>query len=185
MRLSLGAIALLAVTACNPFPMPTVALPSEAPVGKTAASPPPWPAPKDPIDGLWRAGLRDYVSEHYATHIHIHLSVYVDGTPVPVPAGLGIAPDGSYIAPLHTHLDNGVVHLQAPEGKTYTLGQVFTVWGVPLTGAIAYDKGVRVPDAAGLMLQGDHEIAVTFGKPPATIPTDYGRFVCVGWGICE
>src|SRR5689334_10232955 len=113
MRRLLGAIALWGVSACSILPAPTVPVPTDAVAGPAPASAPPWPAPKDPVDGLWRAGLRDYVREHYDTHIHVHLSVFVDGASVPVPAGLGIAPDKSYIAPLHTHLDNGVIHLQA------------------------------------------------------------------------
>jgi hypothetical protein len=168
---------------CAIFPVPTI-VPQPAPAGELPSSPP-WPAPKDPLPGLAALGIRDYLQEHPDTHIHVHLDVYYQGQHVPVPARLGMDPLGIYIAPLHTHLDNGVIHLQAPRDRHYTLGQVFTAWGVPLTGATAYDRGERVPDPAGLVLQPDHEIAIVYGTPPAAIPVDYDRFWCVDLGICE
>jgi hypothetical protein len=102
-----------------------------------------------------------------------------------VPGGLGIDPQGAYIAPLHTHTTSGVFHVQAPAGRTYTLGQVFTLWGVPLGGAAVYDQGRPVADPAGLVLQSNHEIVVAYGTPPSAIPVDYDRWHCVAIGLCE
>lgn len=168
---------------CSIFPVPTV-VPSP-PLGGALPSPPPWPAPRDPLPGLAAAHIQDYLQATGGSHIHVHLDVFYDGERVAVPAKLGMDPLGIYIAPLHTHMDNGVIHLQAPVGKAYTLGQVFTVWGVSLAGATAYDRGERAPDAAGLMLQPDHEVAIVYGRAPAAIPIEYDRFWCVDMGICE
>jgi hypothetical protein len=79
-------------------------------------------------------------------HIHVHLAVYVGGVPRPVPAGIGLVgirerdtpsgpfydAGGCYYA-LHTHAQDGVVHVEGAAPRTYTLGQVFAVWGQPLT----------------------------------------------------
>jgi len=137
------------------------------------------------LPGLRAAKIQDYLQASPDSHIHVHLDVYYDGQPVAVPARLGMDPLGIYIAPLHTHLPNGVIHLQAPKGLHYTLDQVFKVWGVPLAGAAVYDHGTLVPDPTALVLQPDHEIAIVYGHPPATIPVEYDRFVCVNWGLCE
>lgn len=67
--------------------------------------------------------------EGTAVHIHQHLDLYVDGRKVTVPAGIGIDPAVGF-APLHTHDPSGVLHVESPTVRTYTLGQFFAVWGV-------------------------------------------------------
>ncbi|HEU4655301.1 MAG TPA: hypothetical protein VFS47_15035, partial [Steroidobacteraceae bacterium] len=34
---------------------------------------------------------------------------------------------------LHTHDNSGILHVEAPEPATFTLGQFFDIWGQPLT----------------------------------------------------
>ena len=58
--------------------------------------------------------------EGTAVHIHQHLDLYVDGHKVVVPAGIGIDPAVGY-APLHTHDPSGVIHVESPTLRTYTL----------------------------------------------------------------
>ena len=70
--------------------------------------------------------------EGTAVHIHQHLDLYVDGRKVLVPAGIGIDPAVGY-APLHTHDPSGVIHVESPTVRTYTLGEFFAVWGVRIT----------------------------------------------------
>jgi hypothetical protein len=36
---------------------------------------------------------------------------------------------------LHTHAADGVVHIESPVERTYTLGEFFDIWGQPLTRA--------------------------------------------------
>ena len=36
------------------------------------------------------------------------------------------------IAALHTHDDSGVMHIESKQPRTYTLGEFFTEWNVPL-----------------------------------------------------
>ena len=60
-------------------------------------------------------------------HIHAHLELWKDGKEVPVPAGIGFATGCFYW--LHTHTPDGIVHIEAPEDRSFTLGQFFDVWG--------------------------------------------------------
>ena len=50
-----------------------------------------------------------------------------------MPAGIGIDPQGRFIAPLHTHDGTGVVHIESERPYPFTLGQFFTVWGLRFT----------------------------------------------------
>ena len=88
-------------------------------------------------------GIQCQVSEQVVYHIHAHLTVFVDGQPRQVPYGIGIAPpisvtdtpgggfvtSGSCFYWLHTHAADGVIHIESPTQKVYTLGQFFDVWG--------------------------------------------------------
>jgi hypothetical protein len=67
--------------------------------------------------------------EQLAYHIHAHLSLYMNGSPVQLPANIGIASDQSCIYWLHVHDTSGVVHIEAPTQKIYTLGTFFHIWG--------------------------------------------------------
>lgn len=80
-------------------------------------------------------------------HIHIHLAIYLDGQEQQVPFGIGIAEpwqvadtrqgqfveDGSCFYWLHTHTADGVVHIESPVRRTFTLGDFFAVWQQPLS----------------------------------------------------
>ena len=148
-----------------------------------------------------KAGLTLTPEETLTVHYHAHLDVIVDGSPVEVPAGLGInaGPNGSLpehgspgIAPLHTHDTSGILHIEAPAKGTFTLGQVFTEWGVAFSaghvGAYAtgdsggrtvevYANGKRYTgDPRRLVLKAHEEIAViaTNGTHKIVVPRAYG-----------
>jgi hypothetical protein len=72
-------------------------------------------------------------SEALAYHIHAHLSLYQDGKPVTLPAKIGIPvgttiPGGSCFYWIHVHDTSGVVHIESPTTKQYTLGQMLDIW---------------------------------------------------------
>lgn len=67
--------------------------------------------------------------EQTAFHIHAHLSIYVNGKQVSIPAGIGIASDNSCFYWLHTHTSDGVIHIEAPSGRSFTLGNFLDIWG--------------------------------------------------------
>ena len=105
-------------------------------------APPGAPAPGTSVDGI--ACQR---SEQVLFHIHARVTVYVDGRSRRIPYGIGIAPPrevaptrarafvvgGGCFAWLHTHAADGIVHIESPVRRTFTLGNFFDVWGEPLT----------------------------------------------------
>jgi hypothetical protein len=82
---------------------------------------------------LQELGLPALAQEGTALHIHQHLDLYVDGRRVTVPAGIGIDESQGFISPLHTHDESGVIHVESPDVRTFTLGQFFAVWGLRLS----------------------------------------------------
>jgi hypothetical protein len=95
-------------------------------------------AQSGPVDGI-----SCDTSEQLLFHIHAHLAVYVDACPKLIAAGVGIGPPlifdsgfvvgGSCFSWLHTHDESGVIHIESPVQRTFTLGDFFDVWGVPLS----------------------------------------------------
>jgi hypothetical protein len=68
-------------------------------------------------------------------HIHTHLTLYDQGRPVVVPQYVGIpfstsidTPDQYCFYWLHTHATSGVIHVESPTPRLYTLGQFFDIW---------------------------------------------------------
>jgi len=148
-----------------------------------------WPAPSDPSAGARRAGLPMLSTEGTVLHHHAHLDVRVHGRAVTVPAGIGIDEARHRVSPLHTHDASGVIHLESPVRRTFTLGQFFTEWGVPLSrtrlGGLradarhtlgVYVNGRRVTgDPAAVPLRQHDEVAVTYGRAGRTphVPASY------------
>jgi hypothetical protein len=93
-----------------------------------------------PVDGISCES-----TEQTLFHIHAHLTVFVNGSARQIPAAIGIpgaqaeqTPEGPFIASgtcfywLHTHAADGVIHIESPVQRTYTLGNFFDIWGQPL-----------------------------------------------------
>jgi hypothetical protein len=91
-------------------------------------------------------GIQCGSTEQLAYHIHAHLAVYVNGSPRALPAGIGIpgstteqsaqgpvAAGGQCIYWLHTHAPDGVIHVESPTHRIYTLGDFFDEWHQPLS----------------------------------------------------
>jgi hypothetical protein len=69
-------------------------------------------------------------SEVFVRHEHAHLTIVIRGQLRPVPANIGIS--ATQICWLHTHDTSGVVHIEAGDSRTLTLGDFFGVWRQPL-----------------------------------------------------
>jgi hypothetical protein len=138
---------------------------------------PPWPAPADATGRAEAAGL-SVGPMGMAEHYHAHLDVLVEGRRVEVPANLGIDPASGAMSGLHTHANDGVIHVEADRaGQPFTLGQLFTEWDVRLTsrqigGLTAgdgrslqvYVDGEKVDgDPASIQLRAEQQIAVVYG----------------------
>ena len=127
---SLGAL----TAAPDPGPLgpETVPIPAAAALAGTSAA----------TAGQAIDGISCQTSEQTIFHIHTHLTLFVNGQPRQVPAGIGI-PDavaqptqaGPFVGSgacfywLHTHAADGIIHIESPVKRTYTLGEFFDEWG--------------------------------------------------------
>jgi hypothetical protein len=126
--------------------------------------------------------LTALAQEALAFHIHQHLDLYVESKKVTLPAGVGFTPDG-HVTELHTHDPTGLIHVESPVNRPYSLGQLFGEWGVWLSANRIGDshgkvnwwvngkKGVGNP--ADLVLHPHQEIVVAIGTPPTVVPKSY------------
>jgi hypothetical protein len=185
--ITIAALAVVAVVTLWPS---SAKRPVEAgPVAASGVGLPPWPAPADPEAGMQAAGLVSNPMEGAVQHFHAHLDILVDGQPVKVPANLGIDQHRRLIAELHTHDDSGILHVESGSSTlTFTLGQLFTEWGVRLDaddrGGLqardgkklrAYVDGRQVEDdPSRIQLANHQEIALVYGSgSPPPVPASY------------
>lgn len=65
-------------------------------------------------------------TDHFNFHSHANLDVIIDGMSFIIPRGIDIRPS-EYIYWLHTHDMSGIIHIESPENRIFTLGQFFHV----------------------------------------------------------
>jgi hypothetical protein len=111
--------------------------------------------------------------------------IFVNGDPEPVAPS--IARHGDYVfSPLHTHASSGMIHIEASRNQRFTLGMLFTEWGVrlttdcvggycrPGTPVSAYVNGDRTSEPMpDIVFRKGEEIALVIGSPPSTIPSNW------------
>jgi len=157
---SLGA--LQPAPAAGPAGPEQVPVPSAAALAGTAGA----------VAGQPKDGISCQTSEQTLFHIHAHLTVFVNGSARQVPAAIGIpgavsqsSPAGSFVSQgtcfywLHTHAADGIIHIESPVNRTYTLGNFFDEWGQPLSAS-------RVGPASG------HVVAIYNGQVFTGNPRD-------------
>jgi len=149
--------------------------------GRTTAQKSPRAATGAMVDGI-----RCQASEQVAYHIHAHLAIYVSGSRQVVPAGIGIpgsqqvvngfVEGGKCLYWLHTHDTTGIIHVESPAERVYTLGQFFDIWGRPLSGTqVGGATGHVTVFVNGKRFAGDpRAIKLT---PHAVIQLDVGKVV--------
>jgi hypothetical protein len=127
--------------------------------------------------------------EQLAYHIHAHLQVYVDGSPRALPGAIGLVgpvaqqtaqgpfygAQGCYYW-LHTHTNDGIIHIESPTKRIYTLGTFFDEWNQPLSATqvaaatgpvVAYVNGKRFSgDPRSIPLDAHAVIQLDVGSPP-------------------
>ncbi|HEX4539521.1 MAG TPA: hypothetical protein VH112_04685 [Acidimicrobiales bacterium] len=140
-----------------------------------------------PVDGI-----ACQTGEQLAYHIHAHIAVYSNGALRAVPRGIGITPptteqsssEGPFIASggcfywLHSHTQDGVIHIESPTPKIYTLGNYFDIWQQPLSSTqvstalgnvVAYVNGKQYKgDPRSIPLNAHAVIQLDVGSP--TVP---------------
>ena len=173
-------------------------LPSPGPNGPEQVPVPPAPAlasTATKATGKTVDGISCDTTEQLVFHIHAHLTVFVNGAAQQIPASIGIpgaraenTPTGPYIASgscfywLHTHAADGIIHIESPVHRTYTLGDFFDIWGQPLgpdqvgpaRGPVTaiYNRQVYRGNPRNIPLEKQAQIQLEVGKPlisPASI----------------
>ncbi len=80
-------------------------------------------------------------------HVHVHLAIFVNGQEQQIPYGVGIAQpwqvsnsdegpfvtDGACFYWLHTHTEDGILHIESPIRRRFSLGDFFAIWQMPLS----------------------------------------------------
>ena len=122
--------------------------------------------------------------EQLAYHHHVHLAIFVDGRPYSVPFGVGMVapvvvehtPAGEFAVGseqclywTHVHAQDGIIHIESPAARNFTLGQVMDIWHVALTAdRLGSFSGVVTATVDGQTWAGD----------PASIPlTQHAQIV--------
>jgi hypothetical protein len=152
-----------------------------------------------PGSGTAIDGIHCTSNEQLLFHVHSHLAVFVDGKQRSIPMGIGIAPPrqaqagatgafvvaGSCFYELHSHTADGIIHIEAPVQRTYTLGNYFDIWHQPLSSTqvgpaqgtvTAYRNGVLVPGDPRAITLGSHvlvqlDVGTNVPPKPYTFPT--------------
>jgi hypothetical protein len=130
-----------------PAPAPTAAL---GPEGIALETGPVLAPASTAATGQTIDGIGCNAAEQSVYHIHSHLAVYVNGAARQIPAGIGVVepsvsqtPNGPFVSAtrcyywLHTHAADGLIHIESPTQRTYTLGNFFDIWRQPLSAAQA------------------------------------------------
>jgi hypothetical protein len=133
-------------------------------------------------------GIHCNTSEQVAYHVHAHLTVYVNGELRPVPPGIGIVQPSPTQTPqgpiygattcyywIHVHAQDGVIHIEAPTTKQYTLGNFFNIWRQPLSSnqvgsatgplTVFVDGRQYHGDPAAIPLESHEDIQIDVGTP--------------------
>ena len=136
-------------------------------------------------------GISCDAQEGQRIHIHQHLAIFDHGKPVLIPQYIGIPEAARCIYWLHTHTPDGIIHIEAPKDRSFTLGDFFSVWGEPLdrkhAGPAHTKPGERERvwlngkvyngDPARIPLTAHADIVIQVG-PPFTKPVPF-----TNWGL--
>jgi hypothetical protein len=131
-------------------------------------------------------GVQCSTSEQTAYHIHAHLAIFSNGAAVRVPAGIGIpGPQqvqngfvlgGKCLYWLHTHDATGIIHIESPVQRVYTLGNFFDIWGQTLSASqVGSARGTVTVYVDGKRFTGDPRSVKL--DPHAVIQLDVGTAV--------
>lgn len=137
------------------------------------------------------SGIQALSREMLKTHFHAHLALFYRGEQIAIPYGIGIVRPfeaengfvghGSAIYWLHTHDATGIIHVESPDDRRYTLGNFFDIWGQPLLkDNVAGLKGrlrvyvngrAHAGDPRTIRLGEHAQITLVVGEPAVTPPT--------------
>jgi hypothetical protein len=73
--------------------------------------------------------LREHAN--LALHIHPKVTITINGENYPIPANIGISSAGMRV--IHTHEDDGTLHIESPYPHQFYLEDFFTIWSERFT----------------------------------------------------
>jgi hypothetical protein len=181
-KLKLASLSTLGTLQTAPAPGPA------GPEGVPIPAAPPLTGTATKTTGQKVDGIGCDTSEQTLFHIHAHLTIFVNGAARQVPAGIGIpgaqgqnTPTGTFIDSgscfywLHTHAADGIIHIESPVQRTYTLGEFFNEWGQPLSATqvgpargkvtAIYNGHVYLGNPANIPLTKHAQIQLEVGTP--------------------
>jgi hypothetical protein len=169
----------------DPTTLPAVAVEEGTTIGKAAfpLGNTPSGGQGGPISGIGCIGT-------IARHFHAHVSLFYQGEQIAMPSAIGVTDpfirdgyvtNGDCFYAIHTHDATGVVHVEPPDAAaSYTLGQMFDVWGQPLTSTSVagyagelsvFVDGVRYDgDPRSIVFTSRKHVSLQVGRPLAPIP---------------
>ncbi|RPE78807.1 MULTISPECIES: hypothetical protein [unclassified Frondihabitans] len=117
---------------------------------------PPWPAPpvSERRERAAAADLPNVYGVKLQQHIHTHLSITIDGVAATVPGQIGLDEDNRYATALHTHDTSGIIHVESPDRRDFTLGQFFTEWNVRLDARHVGARGGDIGEVLTVFVDG-------------------------------
>jgi len=121
-------------------------------------------------------------SEVLIRHEHAHLTILIRGQIKTVPAFIGIT--ATQICWLHTHDTSGIIHIEAGDNRTFTLGDFFGVWRQPLSQTVIDGERVASGESVQttvnqqrstaspetIVLRDHQDIVLELGPPLLQIP---------------
>lgn len=122
-------------------------------------------------------GVECNTNEQVSYHIHQHLTIYDLGRPVTVPQGIGIDQRDNCLYWLHTHATNGVIHVESPSEKRYTLANFLDIWGQHIDKSTFLAHGI----APGRSVRA-YVGTAPFGGDPRTIPLTSHALITLEYG---
>jgi hypothetical protein len=100
-------------------------------------------------------GISCDAQEGQRIHIHQHLAIFDHGTLVAIPNNVGRPAMRPCLYWLHTHTPDGIIHIEAPSDRSYTLSDFFLVWGQPLGKTIASTAHAGKGDSMKVWVDGN------------------------------
>ena len=114
-------------------------------------------------------GIECHNSEHFDLHIHTKLVIMIDNQLYPIPANVGIIPE-KCIYWLHTHDNSGLIHIESPIKRNFTLGDFLQIWKL-------FDNSAIVHDIADNKINGNISAHVNHNQSNTSIVTNYSNLV--------
>ena len=135
-------------------------------------------------------GIKCQYNPKVLFHVHAHLTLFVKGKQRAVPAGVGFWPplgpqnyrNGQFgVTPdncwtwLSTRYADGLIHVESPVARSFTLGEFFDLWGQPLSSrrvgparghvTAIVDRRVWTGDPRRIPLRSHTQIQLEVGGP--------------------